>query len=238
MSTSSTTDFTNSATSILAVRFYNTKKKKMPVRIPPSHLEWRQTTDKISLVVPLRGVPTKRVDVYLNDVYLKLHFAPYILEVDLLHAIDHGKAVVTLGDGLASISLPKVIAGQEWESLSLTTGPGESAAFIMERRRDAEARYQQTLSEAKGTAVDWTQKQLDVERESAQHLKSLMDKERTEAEADLKQWTTSTDKQEQPDEVPPIREFAKITCNFSVADGPSPLADSLVVESIPRRTRI
>eukprot|EP01135_Chromosphaera_perkinsii_P008991 Nk52_evm9s1569 gene=Nk52_evmTU9s1569 len=69
---------------------------------------WEESSEEIVVVVPLRGVSRRTVDVYVSDVYVKVNYPPYLVEIDLLGRVDdmEGSAAVFEG-GAVKIRLQK-----------------------------------------------------------------------------------------------------------------------------------
>ena len=78
--------------------------------------EWDQTDDTIELSIPLKGVSPKLVDILLTEIYLKVSYRPFLLEIDLLHPVDETKSQAVLKDGSLLISLVKSVREDNVES--------------------------------------------------------------------------------------------------------------------------
>jgi hypothetical protein len=101
----------------------------MPIVV--TDIEWEQTADEVILRVPLKGIPTKKVDIYgrysqslyffgyssnvhtkldcsVNSAYVKVNFQPFFYEVDLYFDIQPENSKVVLEGGYAHFRLKKV----------------------------------------------------------------------------------------------------------------------------------
>ena len=60
---------------------------------------WTQDERAVELHVALKGTPARKVDVYVSDLFVKLNFAPYLLQLDLLRPVAFDRAVVLADEG-------------------------------------------------------------------------------------------------------------------------------------------
>ncbi|RKO97303.1 hypothetical protein CAUPRSCDRAFT_11020, partial [Caulochytrium protostelioides] len=120
---------------------------------------WTQTPDAVELVVPMRGVQAKRVDIVCHDVYVKLHFPPFFFELDLHAAVEPAQATATIGAGQVVLVLPKAEKGVLWPQAAYEpdAAVGEGAVdAATERRARRAAASERTLQreQAKRDAED------------------------------------------------------------------------------------
>jgi len=94
---------------------------------------WKQTHTTVLLEVPLKGTPAKAVDIYATDLLVKVNFGGYLLQLDLLKAIDDTAAVAKIKQGVLNLKLRKVEPGP-WDTLVLE---GATKAEIAARRATA-----------------------------------------------------------------------------------------------------
>ena len=88
--------------------------------IPVNDYSWEETPDKVVVTLPLNGVVPAKVDIYSNDIfikvcfvhgassYLQVSFPPFFCEIDLLHLVDDRASAATLGNGVAVFTLKKI----------------------------------------------------------------------------------------------------------------------------------
>eukprot|EP00126_Sphaerothecum_destruens_P002428 Sdes_comp15867_c0_seq1m4964 len=69
---------------------------------------WEETEGYILVTAPLKGVAKSCVDIYLSDVFLKVNYSPYLLEIDLLHKVDDINSTAVFQDGFVKIKLTKI----------------------------------------------------------------------------------------------------------------------------------
>lgn len=79
--------------------------------------QWTQTEGSIELVIPLKGVSPKIIDVLLTEIYLKVSYRPFLLEIDLLKAVDTNKSRAVLENGNLIICLKKKEGQIQWDDL-------------------------------------------------------------------------------------------------------------------------
>ena len=68
-----------------------------------------QTAAAVSLHVALKGTPKRKVDIYIADVFVKINFAPYLLQLDLCAAVSLERCVARFDqrDGKLHVVLEK-----------------------------------------------------------------------------------------------------------------------------------
>ncbi|ORY46957.1 TPR-like protein [Rhizoclosmatium globosum] len=75
----------------------------MPIVIKAE--DFTQTEDRVFISVPLNGVKADKADIYANDSYIKINFAPFFYEADLLHRINTEESEATVGDGCVKFNV-------------------------------------------------------------------------------------------------------------------------------------
>lgn len=94
---------------------------------------WKETSGSVQVSVGLRGVSTKSVDIFSSPSYVKISFAPYLIELDLLHDVNDSGAVARIKNGELTLSLPKAVAGK-WGRLCVEN---MSKTELIARRSEA-----------------------------------------------------------------------------------------------------
>lgn len=87
----------------------------MPIKVDA--IQWEQSAEEVTVVVPLKGVRSSKADIYSSDLYIKVNFPPYLFEADLFAEIDELASKATLGAGTVRFDLKKKAVGQEWPTL-------------------------------------------------------------------------------------------------------------------------
>ena len=149
---------------------------------------WKQTPQYIHLSVPLKGTSRRDVDVYVSPLFIKINFAPYLVEIDLLHQVqeDATTQAGVVKQGQLVLRLQKAQAGA-WPTLTVT---GLDKKQIRERRakdieekrhRDIEiaenARLKRGENERKAVRV-----QMQVDETEHSTLDTLKAEEKQQAE--------------------------------------------------------
>lgn len=75
---------------------------------------WSQSHGSISLSVPLKGVPSSKVDIFQTSRYVKLSFAPFLLEAFLLCEVKNQSMQCLSKDGKMFLEWKKSDEGVEW----------------------------------------------------------------------------------------------------------------------------
>ena len=78
---------------------------------------WSETNDTIEVVIPLKGVSSKKVDVFESYNALKVSYEPFLLDLKLYDEINKGETQAVFKKGTLKISLFKKNAGQLWGCL-------------------------------------------------------------------------------------------------------------------------
>jgi len=71
---------------------------------------WRQTDDTLAIDVPLKGSSASSVDILATELLLKVSFGRYLLQLDLLHAIDDTACVAKVSNLHCHIVIQQLIA--------------------------------------------------------------------------------------------------------------------------------
>lgn len=98
----------------------------MPIEI--KDFTWKQSNDSISICVPLRGIHYSHVDIQASNIFIKLHFPPFIFEVFLRHDIDDSTLKCYYTDKEAYIEATKVEHG-DWDKLEADIDKKEKMAL-------------------------------------------------------------------------------------------------------------
>ena len=95
-----------------------------------------QTDTTVSLHVSLKGTPKRKVDIYIADVFVKVNFAPYLLQLDLCEPVSLDKPVARFDqrDGKLHIVLLKATP-DKLEKTFFSSWCGVGAVFILSIRK-------------------------------------------------------------------------------------------------------
>ena len=77
---------------------------------------WKETDDHIEVAIPLKGVSTKKVDVFTASSILKVSYAPFLLDLNLYGEIDEESSRAVLKNETLKIYLTKK-STQPWGQL-------------------------------------------------------------------------------------------------------------------------
>eukprot|EP00946_MAST-07B_sp_MAST-7B-sp1_P003324 g3324.t1 len=154
-----------------------------------------QTDTTVSLHVSLKGTPKRKVDIYIADVFVKVNFAPYLLQLDLCEPVSLDKPVARFDqrDGKLHIVLLKATPGT-WESLKFTPPQAASSSekrkilserrgASMERRAKYDDEVRELVKERRFKNEKMTlRRQMAVEEDERQHIEELKAEEKEDAE--------------------------------------------------------
>lgn len=156
-----------------------------------------QTAAAVSLHVALKGTPKRKVDIYIADVFVKINFAPYLLQLDLCAPVSLDKCVARFDqrDGKLHVVLEKAApVDAEWETLTFTppttASSGEKRRILQERRAASMARKEaydagvrELVKERRHKNEKMTlRRQMAVEEDERQHIEELKAEEKEDAE--------------------------------------------------------
>lgn len=77
---------------------------------------WRQSENTIYILVPLNGVHSSKVDLFISTSFLKMCYPPFLFEVFLLNKVNDVDSKCTFTDTEALFELPKEVHAN-WETL-------------------------------------------------------------------------------------------------------------------------
>jgi dyslexia susceptibility 1 candidate gene 1 protein len=157
---------------------------------------------KLYIEIPLHYTSAKNVDVYCNSLYVKVNYAPYLFELDLMHEIDPEHCTSVVGNGLVKLELQKLVPGPWPEPKFRGT-----AAQITNRRLAAQdqemkriqSQKDQKIAQKHQTERELVQKQMDVERDKRTRIEHLKSLEKLQAERALKEWADNQQQIERKD---------------------------------------
>ena len=72
------------------------------------HYTWEESSAAIKLVVQAPGLTKAKTDLLICDIYLRVNFPLYLLQLDLLHPIDDANSTAVFGLGTLTCHLNKV----------------------------------------------------------------------------------------------------------------------------------
>lgn len=146
---------------------------------------WSETNDKVEVLIPLKGVSPKKVDVFSASNILKVAFPPFLIDLNLFAEIEVDQCRAVLKDGTLKILLAKK-AGGVWGQLCFKGTKEE----VKQRRNDAlrerEQRVQQQMQEVATKKVEEErmvfQQHMEIERKEQQRMDDIKAQEKQEAE--------------------------------------------------------
>jgi hypothetical protein len=100
---------------------------------------WTETIDAINVLIPLKGVSPKKVDVFTASTILKVAYSPFLIDLDLRSELELEKCRAILKDGTLIVHLAKKDGQHElWGQLCFEGTPDET-----KHRRDKALEEQQ-----------------------------------------------------------------------------------------------
>ena len=103
--------------------------------------EWSEDTAVVHVTIPLKGASAAKMGVVTAPLLVKVNFSPFLLEIDLVHAIDDLKATARVRGGTLHLTLPKAEAAT-WGRIDVVVpaavqaeGKRASKRWLRERRQ-------------------------------------------------------------------------------------------------------
>ena len=131
---------------------------------------WSESNDYLEVVIPLKGVSPKKVDVFTGPTILKVSYSPFLLDLDLYEEIDDEKSRAVLKDGTLKIRLAKK-EPQLWGQVCFDGSREE----IKQRRQQAYKKREENVQRQMEKAAA---KKVDEERMTFRRHMALEEKER------------------------------------------------------------
>jgi dyslexia susceptibility 1 candidate gene 1 protein len=146
---------------------------------------WSETNDNIEILIPLKGVSPKKVDVFTASTILKVSFSPFLVDLDLHSEIAADKSKAVLKDGTLKILLAKKDA-QLWGQLCFE-GTKEEIKQRREtalKKRELEVKHQMEKMAAKKMEEERMifKQHMELERKERQQMDDVKALEKKNAE--------------------------------------------------------
>ena len=150
--------------------------------------EWDETPETIRLYIQLRGTKPSAVDLFASDLYAKVNFQPYLLEVDLKEAINEDSSSARFKKGVLTVKLTKATPGI-WGDLKAT---GDKAS-LRARRAESHARKEKKDGDLREALKDQRRdnerttlrSQMTLEEDERQHIDGVREEIKQEYERDM-----------------------------------------------------
>ncbi|KAJ8323797.1 hypothetical protein O5D80_007682 [Batrachochytrium dendrobatidis] len=155
-----------------------------------------QNDTELFISVPLSGTSASKVDVYCNDVYIKINFPPFFFELDLENTIDSQASIASVGNGMVVFTLVKTHPGI-WNTVKFQA---ESPKALRDRRAAGEERERHLAIKKREEAIalkrseerDMVRRQIEVERAKRERVEALKQAEKKAGENEVNSWAQST----------------------------------------------
>eukprot|EP00039_Didymoeca_costata_P033383 m.42091 g.42091 ORF g.42091 m.42091 type:complete len:367 (-) comp9844_c0_seq1:191-1291(-) len=199
--------------------------------------QWTENNEEVFVTVPLKGVKKEKVDLYSNEVYIKVNYSPYIFEADLCKEIDAVSSTAVVEKGAVRFSLKKkkfeawgaLLFKGDKDTIRERRAAGEEAE--RQRHKHEEEKQKEDSRERKKKAI---QKQMDEEASRRRKMEETKDDARKEAADEINEIESHApsaplkklvDKRE-----PQLRKSGKIEITFSARPFANPARESHAAE--------
>lgn len=161
----------------------------MPILV--KDFTWKQSQATIYIRVPLRGVNSTKVDIFISEKFLKLHYPPFLFEVYLSHSINENEGVCTFTDTEALIELPKLYE-QQWTDLEEVYDKAERLALKQTAIVEVQKKTRKILDNKIQKKTELNQfvisTQIEMDSKKSQKIKATREKEKEDLMKDLESW--------------------------------------------------
>eukprot|EP00986_Skeletonema_menzelii_P009083 scaffold4054_cov142-Skeletonema_menzelii.AAC.6 len=197
-----------------------------------SEYTWSETTETVTILVPLKGVSHKTVDISTTSSIIKINFKPYLLDLNLYQNIIEDKSKAVFKDGVLNISLVKEEC-KLWGQLCFAGSKSE----IIARRKNAfqlrDARTRQQTEKAAERKVDeerlMLREHMALEEKERQRMDEIKDREKKNAEDEMFDTFASLNQTKAfSDDIylPPVREKVRLSFRHTPRLFKTPLRQS------------
>lgn len=105
----------------------------------PIPFDWRETKDDITIVVPLKGLSFKNIDIYVADLFVKISHRPFLLQIDLAREVIPGSLVRVIENNVLLLTLEKE-SKVFWNTLEFD---GNKSDKVVRRKESIDRRDQE-----------------------------------------------------------------------------------------------
>ncbi|KAK1744871.1 hypothetical protein QTG54_004162 [Skeletonema marinoi] len=201
-----------------------------------SEYTWSETTETVTISVPLKGVSHKTVDILTLNNILKVNYKPYLLDLNLFQDIVEDKSRAVFKDEVLSIRLTKK-ESQLWGQLCFIGSKSEIAARRENSMKLRDERTEQQKEMAAARKVDeermMLREHMALEEKERQRMDNIKHREKMTAEDEMFD-TFSTLREVKKDLViddnvylpPPIRESVQLSFRHTPRLFKTPLRQS------------
>jgi len=167
----------------------------MPILV--KDVEWSETSDNVTLNVPLKGASNKNVDIFDTNHYIKVSYPPYFYEVALHDEVDDDVSKAIIENGVVSFLLTKKKASI-WGQLQSSNSTDKD--FLRELRLNA-VTYKQLKEDErtkrKNAEHDKRKKlgvkeQMRLDNEEKEELEEKKKAEVKQACSEIDEWKSSS----------------------------------------------
>lgn len=163
----------------------------MPIQV--KDYDWEETSETVLITIPLKGVPSNRVDIFSVDDYIKVSYPPYLFEAFLHNKVQDKKSKATFGNGVIKFKLVKKNPLQ-WNHL--LAAESEDKDFMKRKREEAiNKAHERAEKENELKAAEKREKekialreQMKIEQEERANIDAIKEEECKKATEAIERW--------------------------------------------------
>nr|XP_014282518.2 dynein assembly factor 4, axonemal [Halyomorpha halys] len=161
----------------------------MPILI--KDYSWRQTEQLVIVRVPLRNIPHTKVDLFNSDIYMKVHFPPFLFECCLFEPINEDESKCTIVEGEAVFELVKN-ENKVWPTLNKEVTKQEMTQIKKEAIEHAQKRNKEQIEKKKDKIRERRDacigQQIALDTKKRETIQDKKDSEKRIALGDIMEW--------------------------------------------------
>ncbi|KAA6428647.1 MAG: dyslexia susceptibility 1 candidate protein [Trebouxia sp. A1-2] len=163
--------------------------------LTPQH-SWDETDTTMNIVVTAPGLTKAKSDLLICDTFVRINAPPYLLQLDLAHAVDDCNGTAVFGTSSLALRLTKVERGL-WGQLAIQAPKEE----LHQRRQQAQQRLADSLATNKQAQLDRkkaldkaaSDRRIDLDRQKRDAIEQQKQQELDAQRAQVASWQTEVD---------------------------------------------
>ncbi|KAL1501698.1 hypothetical protein ABEB36_006980 [Hypothenemus hampei] len=211
----------------------------MPIII--KNFTWNQTSDKVSIQVPISpGTPLSKIDIFTSPQYLKAAFESFFFEVLLSHPVDIERSSCTKTSECIFFDLKK-LEEVHWDSLEIENILKEDKIILkLKLIKEEHERIQKNVEEKRNQKAQLKRftvnEQIKLDTRTRNVIEEKKKNEENEALGDLNKWKKNVELKQSTNVPKPLtREYRDRSIPSKTIDVPKPRnARSLQILFTPR----
>ncbi|DBB00644.1 TPA: hypothetical protein ACH3X3_002324 [Trebouxia sp. C0006] len=159
---------------------------------------WDETDTTVNVAVTAPGLTKAKTDLLICDTFVRVNAPPYLLQLDLAHAVDDSNGTAVFGSSSLALRLSKVDRGL-WGQLAIQAPKEE----VQQRRQQAQQRLADSLASNKQAQLDRkkaldkaaSDRRIDLDRQKRDAVEQQKQQELDAQRAQVTSWQIEVGKE-------------------------------------------